>query len=148
MSKPSRRPNREKIKAQNKQYKKAQKMLRQDEKAAGLQKLSHGTISNCKSRFESVEEERCARNEVTAEHLSILRSKLPILLKRLAKIEDPRNPKKIKHKLSTLMIYGILTFVFQKASCREANKEMSRPMFWQNLQYFSRSLKPFPIIIR
>ena len=41
MSKPSRRPNREKIKAQNKQYKKAQRELLQDEKLRGLQKPAH-----------------------------------------------------------------------------------------------------------
>ncbi len=50
-------------------------------------------------------------------------------------IEDPRNPKKIKHKLSALMLYGILTFVLQMSSCREANREMTRPMFWQNLMF-------------
>lgn len=144
MSKPSRRPNREEIKAQNKQYKKAQRQLLQDEKAKGLQKSSRVTISNCKCRFESIEQEGRIRNETVAEHLSIFRSKLPVLLKRLAKIHDPRNPKKIKHKVSTLMIYGILTFVFQMTSCRQANREMTQPMFWQNLQFFSRSLKPFP----
>ena len=35
MSKPSQRPNREKIKAENRQYKKAQRELLQDEKARG-----------------------------------------------------------------------------------------------------------------
>jgi hypothetical protein len=44
MSRIRRRPNREKIKAERKQYKKAQKTLRQDENAKGLQKASHGTI--------------------------------------------------------------------------------------------------------
>ncbi len=144
MSKPSRRPNREKIKAKNRQYKEAQRELLQDEKAKGLQRPSHGTISNCKCRFESVEEEGRIRNEVVTEHLSIFRSKLPILLKRLAKIEDPRNPKKIKHKVSTLIIYGILTFVFQMASCREANREMTQPMFWQDLQFFFPELETLP----
>jgi hypothetical protein len=42
------------------------------------------------------------------------------------------------------MIYGILTFVFQMASCREANREMTRPMFWQNLQYFFPELESLP----
>jgi hypothetical protein len=51
-------------------------------------------------------------------------------------MEDPRNPEKIKHKLSRLMICGILTFVFQMSSCREANREMTRPMFWENLKIF------------
>ncbi|MEK8016102.1 MAG: transposase family protein, partial [Candidatus Parabeggiatoa sp.] len=144
MSKPSRRPNREKIKAENKQYKKAQRELLQDEKARGLQKPSHGTISNCKCRFESIEEEGRIRNETVVEHLSIFRSKLPVLLKRLAKIQDPRNPKKIKHQVSTLMIYGILTFVFQMSSCREANREMTQPMFWKNLRYFFPELETLP----
>lgn len=48
-----------------------------------------------------------------AENVLRARSKLPILLNRLSKITDPRNPKKIKHKLTVLMIYGILTFVLQ-----------------------------------
>lgn len=136
MKKTSRRPNREKIKAERKQFKKAQRQLRQDEKAMYLHTSSHGTISNSKSRYETVEEEGRIRNAAVAEKMSIFRAKLPILLKRIAKIEDPRNPKKIKHKVSTLMIYGILTFVFQMNSCREGNKEMSRPMFWQNLRSF------------
>lgn len=144
MKKPSRRPNSEKIKAERKQFKEAQRQLRQDEKARDLRTSSHGTISNSKSRYETVEEEERSRNAAVAEKMSIFRAKLPILLKRIAKIEDPRNPKKIKHKVSTLMIYGILTFVFQMSSCREANKEMSRPMFWENLRYFFPELETLP----
>ena len=144
MSKISRRPNREKIKAQRRQYKQAQRKLRQDEKSKGLVSPCHGTISNCKCRYESVEEERHVRNDVVAQKVKIFRSKLPVLLNRLAQIEDPRNPKKIKHKVTTLMIYGILTFVFQMASCRESNREMTRPMFWQNLQYLFPELESLP----
>jgi len=144
MSKPSQRPNREEIKAKIKAYKKAQRELRQDEKSKGLQSSSHGTVSNGKSRYESVEDERRARNEVVAEKMGIFRSKLPILLKRLSKIEDPRNPKKIKHKVSTLMIYGILTFVFQMASGREANRQISQPMFWENLRCCFPELETLP----
>jgi hypothetical protein len=52
------------------------------------------------------------------------------------KIPDPRNPKKIKHKLTMLMIYGILTFVLHMSSRREANRELTRPMFRENLKTF------------
>jgi len=41
MSKPSRRPNREQIKAKRKEYKEAQRKLRQDEKAKCLKVPSH-----------------------------------------------------------------------------------------------------------
>jgi hypothetical protein len=63
MSKPSRRADREQIKAKRKQYKEAQRKLRQDDKAKGLKAPSHATISNHKCAYSSVEEERFARNE-------------------------------------------------------------------------------------
>ena len=51
----------------------------------------------------------------------IMRQMLPILLRRLGKIPDPRNPNKLKHRLTVLMLYGLLVFVFQYGSRRAAN---------------------------
>jgi hypothetical protein len=144
MSKPSRRENREQIKAKIKEYKKAQRQLREDEKVKGFVAKSHATISNHTCVYESVEEESRARNEVICEQVRIFRAKLPVLLKRLSKIEDPRNAKKIKHKLPVLMLYGILSFVFQMSSCREANREMTRPMFWENLKFIFPEIEDLP----
>ncbi len=73
-----------------------------------------------------------------------MKALLPILLKRLSKIKDPRNPKKCKHKMTVIMIYGILTFVFQMSSRREANREMTRPMFIQNLLLYFPELEDLP----
>jgi len=144
MSKPSRRPNREKIKAQRKERKRAQKALREELKGKGLNPSSHSTISNHKCEFESVEEEGAARNEAVLEQLKVFRSKLPVLLRRLSKIPDPRNPKKTKHKLTVLLIYGILVFVLQMSSSREATRDMSRPMFWENLKCVFPELEEVP----
>lgn len=144
MSKSSRRPNREQIKAKIKEHKKAQRQLREDKKAKGLTAQSHATISNHKCAYESVGEESSARNEAVCGQMRVFRAKLPVLLKQLSKIEDPRNPKKIKHKHTVLMLYGILTFVFQMSSCREANREMTRPMFWQNLKFIFPEIEELP----
>jgi hypothetical protein len=144
MSKPSRRANREQIKAKIREYKKAQRQLREDEKAKGFEAKSHATISNHTCAYESVEEESRARNEAVCGQVRIFRAKLPGLLKRLSKIEDPRNAKKIKHKLPVLMLYGILSFVFQMSSCREANREMTRPMFWENLKFIFPEIEDLP----
>ncbi|MBW2334650.1 MAG: transposase family protein [Deltaproteobacteria bacterium] len=144
MSKPSRRPNRELIKAQRKRKKEAEKELRARQESEGLTPSSNTTTSNCKSEFQTVEEEREARCDTVTEQVMIFRSKLPILLKRLSQIDDPRNPKKIKHKLTVLMIYGILTFVYQMASRREANREMSRPVFTENLKLLFPELESLP----
>ena len=133
MSKPSRRPNREAIKAQRKGAKKTWEVLRERLKAEGLEPHPKPTIPNRTCAFKTVEEEKEARTEAVTDHMKILRAKLPILLRRLVKIPDPRNPKKLKHMLTCLMIYGILTFVLQMASRRETNRELTRPMFKENL---------------
>ncbi len=78
------------------------------------------------------------------EQLKVYRSIFPTLLKRLRKIRDPRNPKTIRHQSTVLMLYGILTFVFQMASRREANRQMSLPMFQQNLRLLFPELESLP----
>lgn len=120
MSKPGCRPNREAIKRQRKEKKKAEKALRERQRAEGLQAPVRASMPNCKCVYRSVEEEQEARQDATTEQIRVFRAKLPILLKRLSKIDDPRNSKKLKHKLAVVMIYGILTFVFHMASRREA----------------------------
>jgi hypothetical protein len=144
MSHKSRRSNREERKAEVKERKLAQKELRRRLKEAGLPMPSHTTISNGKSRYKSTAEEEIARNEASWEQLKVMRDKLPVLLRRFAAIPDPRNPRKIKHKLSVLMLYGILSFVLQMSSSREATREMSRPQFWENLKRFFPELEEVP----
>ncbi len=73
-----------------------------------------------------------------------MRQRLPVLLKRLDKIPDPRNPNKLKYKITVLMIYGILVFVFQYASRRAANGEITRPMFEENLRVLFPELENLP----
>ncbi len=102
MSEPNLRPNREAIKAQRKENQKAKKELRQRLKAQGFDVSSGHSVSNCKSKYKTVEEEMQARNEAVVEKVRVFKTNLPVLLKRLSKIPDPRNPKKIKHKLTVI----------------------------------------------
>jgi len=92
----------------------------------------------------SVEEERQARTEAITEQARILRAQWPTLLRRLRQIPDPRQPKKVKHALTSLMLYGILTFVLHYSSRREANKEITRPQFEQNLLALFPELESLP----
>lgn len=82
MSKPSRRPNREKIKEQKRKKKKAQRELRGSLKLEGLSSESNPTISNGKSEYQNVGEEREARIEAVIEQVRVFRSKLPILFRK------------------------------------------------------------------
>ena len=136
MDKKIHRPTSEQINMQGKDRKKAWEELRKKQQAEGLKPLSKATIPNRKSIYESMEEEHNARQEALGEQMMVFRSKLPVLLKRLSAIKDPRHPKKIKYRITMLMLYGILSFVFQMASRREANREMTYPVFMENLKKF------------
>ena len=144
MSTVSRRPGREEIEKARREKKKAEKALRARQKAEGLKLPSKAAMPNRTCRYKTVEEEQEARQDATTEQIRVFRATLPVLLKRLSSIDDPRNPRKIKHRHTLLMIYGILTFVFQMASRREANREMTRPMFMENLKLLFPELEDLP----
>ena len=112
--------------------------------AAGLIELSvPGPSSRC-CPYASIEHEAQARTDATTGHARLIRSMLPTLLPRLRSIRDPRQPYKIKHALSCLMLYGILIFVLQFCSRRQANTEITRPMFENNLRLLFPELDSLP----
>lgn len=89
-------------------------------------------------------EEEADRRDTTLEQTQIIRAQLPSLLNALSKIPDPRNPKTIQHKKTTLLIYGILCFVFQMSSRREANREMTTPQFFENIKNLFPEIESIP----
>ena len=140
MGKPSRRPAREARKARTE----AQKKLREQQRAAGLNARPTATIANHKSPLRTPEEEQQARQDAAGSYFHILRSQLPSLLHRLSKIPDPRVPKKTRHQLTMVLLYGMLSFVFQMASRREANRKMTMPTFQANLKLLIPDLEEIP----
>jgi len=144
MNKIKERPKRAEIERGKKEKREAEKQLREQQRAEGLDPQSHTTTSNRKSEYETVAEETAARTQAVTEQVRIFQSKLPLLLKQLNTIKDPRNPKKVKHKLTLVLIYGILSFIYQMASRREANREMTRPMFLANLHLLFPEIETIP----
>jgi hypothetical protein len=102
------------------------------------------TLPNACGTYTSIAEEQQAREDAVTGQLNILRRELPQLLNRLKSIPDPRNPRKTKHKLTSLLVYGLLMFVFQFASRREVNREMTRPQFEANLRLLFPELDQLP----
>lgn len=144
MGKPSRRPRREARKQNWKERKEARKELRRRLAEQGLKSPERPTLPNRKSELRTEEEEQAERQKVVEEQLKVYRIILPELLKRLEKIKDPRDPKTVKHKLTVVLLYGILTFVFHMTSRREANRKMSMPVFLANLQAMFPELETLP----
>src|ERR1039458_7851775 len=144
MSKPIQRPSGEKIQQNRAARRQAQRELRKRQHAQGLVSAPRVVIPNTKSPYKTVEEEREARLTSTTEQVRIFRAQLPTLLESLGEIKDLRNPKKITHKLTVLLLYGILTFVFQMTSRRHANRTMTHPLFVGNLKLLFPDLESIP----
>lgn len=121
----------------------AQKKLHKDQIANGEKEITKGT-ANRLSDAKTVEEERDERQTAVATQIQTYRSQLKILLRQFSKIPDPRNPNKIKHKLTVILLYGLLSFVYKMVSRREINKEMSRPAFWQAVTNLFPELETLP----
>jgi len=132
------------INVSREQWRILQGKLREKKRAQGLEPAATATLPNRLSEYESVEEEKEGRLEAVTEQVKIMRVRLPILLRELRAIPDPRHPKKIRHQLTCVCIYGILSFVLQMSSCREANREMSRPQFKENLKLLFPELEALP----
>ncbi|GGJ90984.1 hypothetical protein GCM10007063_12050 [Lentibacillus kapialis] len=114
--------------------KRKQQELRDQKKKQGKDYPPTQTLPNRKSSSKTPEEEQQMIQQTTEEKLKVYGRFLPGLLKKLGKIPDPRSPKKTKHKITVLMIYGIFMFVFQMTSRRETNRDMTGPQLLKNLQ--------------
>src|SRR5690554_7879513 len=96
--------------------------------------MSNYTLSNRKSPYRTVAEEKEANWQLTEEKLKVHLQILPSLLEKLKRIPDPRDPKKVGHRINVLMLYGILMFVFQLSSRRKANRSLTTPQLIENLK--------------
>jgi len=102
------------------------------------------TLPNRKSEFATVEEEKEFRQQTTAEKLEVYKQLLPGLLKKLSLIPDPRDPKKTRHQITVMMLYGVLMFIFHLSSRRQGNRKLTGPQLLENLKVFFPELTEMP----
>ena len=69
---------------------------------------------------------------------------LPRWIEQFNDIPDPRDPKLITHQLCVLVVYGIFLFLFQRPSRRAANRALTQPGVWENLQAAFPELATIP----
>jgi hypothetical protein len=131
-------------KKQKKARLRAQAQLRQEQAVEGLSHRGHHSPDNAKCEYKTETEEKQARQETAKDYLKVWQRNLPFLLIRLAEVTDYRNPKKIKHKVAVILLFGIFWFVLQKSSRRQANEELTNPIFLDNMRIFFPDLESLP----
>lgn len=101
-------------------------------------------VHNRKSTFQTIEEEQEFRADLVEVQIQSWRSLLPDLIKKFAKIPDYRRTGSIKHKLTTLMIFGLFAFVFRLSSRREMNRELTSPVIFEHLKKLFPDVESIP----
>lgn len=132
------------VKLTRAEQRRKQRELKEQQKRQGTSYPPTTTLPNRKSGLKTVREEKMDVKVTTEEKLKVYGQLLPGLLKKLGRIPDPRNPRKTKHRMTVMMLYGILMFVFQMTSRRETNREMTTPQFLEHLQAFFPDLTDMP----
>ena len=99
---------------------------------------------NRKSAHETIDEERHYREEILAAQLQTWRSILPDLIRKFARIPDPRRTTHITHSTTVLMMFGLFAFIFKLASRREMNRELTGPVIMSHLKKLFPEIKTIP----
>lgn len=126
------------------EIRKSSKELKERNSENNIETPAHTTIKNTKSKLKTVEEEKEFRHGIVEEHLKIYRNLLPKILQNFSRIKDYRDPKRIEHKLTVVLLYGLLMFVYQMTSRREANRKITMPQFMKNLKIIFPELESLP----
>ena len=85
------------------------------------------TLPNTKVPNRTPEEEQAAREAAVEAQLQVWRQYLPWIFKKLTQISDLRRVGSVRHRIAVVLFYGLLLFVFQYASRREANRNATSP---------------------
>lgn len=139
-----RRERRKHAKEIREKVKQSRKELVERKKAEGILLPPQSGVSNAKSPYKTIEDQQAAHEEVVAAQFSTYLAMLPPLLIKFSKIPDPRNPGKVKHKVTVLIIYGIVMFLFNIKSLRDANQVMSGATFFENLKMLIPEFETMP----
>lgn len=103
-----------------------------------------GTLPNTKVPYRTAADEQVAREAAAEAQLQVWRQHLPALFKKLTRIADPRRPGSVRHQLTVVLFYGLLLFLFQYASRREANRNATSPALAEALRQVFPDIQSVP----
>jgi hypothetical protein len=102
-------------------------ILREERKATGSEVIARTQAGNRKSSATTVESQQLIYEEIVSAQIDVWRALLPNLIRKFSKIKDPRNPGKLKHSITVLMVFGLFLFVFKIKSRRDFNEQLTGP---------------------
>ncbi len=114
-------------------------------KEAVCEKINPRTqASNSKSPFSTVIDQTKNYEYIASAQIKVWRSLLPSLMLKLSKIKDPRNPNKVKHKLTVLMMFGLFQCVLRLKSRRAFNEHLTNASLFEQLNKIFPDIDSIP----
>jgi hypothetical protein len=101
-------------------------------------------VPNRKSSAQCAAEELSGRQADAERFAKVCGRILPGLKADLMRMDDPRQPGKVKHPLYAVLLYGIFAFMLRAGSRREINRAMSSPIAIGNLGAISEAIDAAP----
>lgn len=112
--------------------------------ASGSAIVPRTQANNRKSSHLSLHDEQAEREELLSAQIQLWRSMFPSLLSQFSKLPDYRNPSRIDHKITVLMMFGLLAFVFRLQSRREMNRELTGPVIFEHVKKLFPEIDSIP----
>ena len=119
-------------------------VIRESVASHNAQIMNRTQANNRKSVHTNLADEQAEREEVLSEQISLWCKMLPNLIRRFAKLRDYRRATHVKHKITVLMMFGLFAFIFQLASRREINRELTGPVIFEHLHALFPEIDSIP----
>ena len=82
--------------------------------------------------------------DAVAPQIAAWRALLPDIIRKFSKIKDPRNPNKIKHSMTVLMVYALFLFILRVKSRRDFNAKLTGPGVFNLLKQLFPEINSIP----
>ena len=110
-------------------------------KIAVYEKKKKASQANRKGGAAPTEE---AEEEMMTSYARFLRILLPGIMAKLSRIEDPRDPRKVRHSLPFLLLIGIIMFLSHRTSRRSVNRTIVRSSVLSMVEEFVPGVNDMP----
>lgn len=134
----------EEISALKKTIQENQSTLRKDAINNGNIVPPRTQANNAKYPAKTVEEDKEFKGAILSAQIASWKEILPTVLKDFSKIPDKRRLKSVKHAMTTIMMFGLLIFVFRFPSRKAINDKLAEPMFLDNMRNIFPEIDTLP----
>ena len=99
---------------------------------------------NSKYPAKTVEEDKEFKGDILGAQISSWKEMMPNILKKFSKVPDKRRLKSVRHAMATILMFGLLIFIFRFPSRKAINNKLAEPVFLDNMRNIFPEIETLP----